>query len=81
LHLHHLRHFTAAQLVTAEIDICTAAGRVGHADTSVTLKALSHVLEAKTQEATFIMGVLLAPPVKFTAERVDSGTPLSSWWN
>jgi integrase len=72
LHLHRLYHFTTAtQLVTAGMDIRTVAGRLGHADASVTLKVYSHVLEAKNQEAASIMGALLRPPIQPEGERVE----------
>ena len=38
---------------------------------SVTLKAYSHVLEAKNQEAASIMGALLRPPIQLEGERVE----------
>lgn len=61
LHLHSLRHFSATQLVAAGMDVRTVAGRLGHADASITLKVYSHVLDAKNREAASIMGALLAP--------------------
>ncbi len=61
LHLHSLRHFTATQLVAAGVDIRTVAGRLGHADASVTLKVYSHVVDEKSHEAASILGALLAP--------------------
>ncbi|NNN15576.1 MAG: site-specific integrase [Acidimicrobiaceae bacterium] len=68
LHLHSLRHFAATQLVAAGMDIRTIAGRLGHADASVTLKVYSHVVEAKNHEAASIMGALLAPSSTNRAE-------------
>ncbi|WP_298344332.1 site-specific integrase [Ferrimicrobium sp.] len=59
LHLHSLRHFSATQLVAAGMDVRTVAGRLGHADASITLKVYSHVLDAKNQEAASIMGAIL----------------------
>ena len=38
---------------------------------SVTLKAYSHVLEAKNQEAASIMGSLLRPPIQLEGERIE----------
>jgi len=35
--LHDLRHFVATELLTAGIDLCTVANRLGHARTSTTL--------------------------------------------
>jgi integrase len=71
LHLHSLRHFAATQLVAAGMDIRTVAGRLGHADASVTLKVYSHVLEAKNQEAASIMGALLRPPTQLEGKSVE----------
>jgi integrase len=45
--LHDLRHFTATQLIGAGVDIRTVAGRLGHADPSVTLRVYSHALEER----------------------------------
>ena len=45
--LHDLRHFTATQLIGANVDIRTVAGRLGHSDPSVTLRVYSHVIEER----------------------------------
>jgi len=29
-HLHALRHYSATELLTAGVDLCTVAGRLGH---------------------------------------------------
>ncbi len=60
--LHDLRHFTATQLIGANVDIRTVAGRLGHSDPSVTLRVYSHVIEERDRAAAEIMGqVLMAP--------------------
>jgi integrase len=63
--LHDLRHFTATQLIGAGVDIRTVAGRLGHADPSVTLRVYSHALEERDRAAADIMGRVLSvsPPV------------------
>jgi integrase len=43
-HVHGLRHFSATQLIAGGYDVRTVAGRLGHADASVTLRVYSHVL-------------------------------------
>jgi integrase len=57
--LHDLRHFTATQLIGAGVDIRTVAGRLGHADPSVTLRVYSHALEERDRAAATIMGNIL----------------------
>lgn len=55
---HDLRHFTATQLIGANVDIRTVAGRLGHSDPSVTLRVYSHVIEERDQAAAAVMGNL-----------------------
>ena len=59
--LHDLRHFTATQLIAANMDIRTVAGRLGHSDPSMTLRVYSHVLEERDRAAAAIMGQVLGP--------------------
>ncbi len=61
VHFHSLRHFTATQLIAAGVDIRTVSGRLGHADSSITLRTYSHVLEDKDRTASDIMGKFLEP--------------------
>ena len=60
--LHDLRHFTATQLIGANVDIRTVAGRLGHADPSVTLRVYSHVIEERDRAAAEVMGRVLTGP-------------------
>jgi integrase len=57
--LHDLRHFTATQLIGANVDIRTVAGRLGHSDPSLTLRVYSHVIEERDRAAAEIMGRVL----------------------
>jgi integrase len=50
-HLHALRHFSATQLIAGGHDVRTVAGRLGHADASITLRVYSHVLPERDREA------------------------------
>ena len=45
-HFHELRHFAATTAIGAGADVRTVAGRLGHADASVTLRVYAHALEA-----------------------------------
>ncbi len=56
---HDLRHFTATQLIGANVDIRTVAGRLGHSDPSVTLRVYSHVIEERDRAAAAVLGNLL----------------------
>lgn len=60
-HLHALRHFSATQAIAAGFDPVTVAGRLGHRDSSVTLRVYSHVLEARDRDLADALGQVLAP--------------------
>jgi hypothetical protein len=60
--LHDLRHFTATQLIGANVDNRTVAGRLGHSNPSVTLRVYSHVLEERDQAAASILAIFSNPP-------------------
>lgn len=60
--LHHLRHFTAPQLMGAGIDVRTVDGRLGHSDPSLTLRVYSHVIEERDRAAAAVIGRVLSPP-------------------
>ena len=62
--LHDLRHFTATQLIGAGVDVRTVAGRLGHADPSITLRIYSHLIEDRDHAAAAIMGNVLGPTKK-----------------
>lgn len=53
---HHLRHFAATMMLAGGVDVRTAAGRLGHAQPSVTLKTYAHVLEAPDRLAAELLG-------------------------
>jgi integrase len=65
--LHDLRHFTATQLIGAGVDVRTVAGRLGHADSSLTLRIYSHLIEDRDRAAAVIMGEVLGPTKKKAA--------------
>jgi len=60
-HLHALRHFSATQAIAAGFDPVTVAGRLGHRDSSVTLRVYSHVLEARDRDLASALGKVLSP--------------------
>jgi len=57
--LHHLRHFSATQLLSAGIDIRTVSGRLGHANASTTLDFYAQFLQAADERAADALGHLL----------------------
>jgi integrase len=63
-HFHQLRHFSATELIGHGVDVRTVAGRLGHADPSVTLRVYAHALERRDREAAELLGaaVLGAQP-------------------
>jgi integrase len=62
LRFHDLRHFTATQLLGANVDPRTVAGRLGHADPSITMRVYAGFLQERDREAAQIMGRLLSGP-------------------
>lgn len=58
--LHHLRHFSATQLLSAGIDIRTVSGRLGHANASTTLDFYAQFLQAADERAADALGALLS---------------------
>lgn len=62
LRFHDLRHFTATQLLGANVDPRTVAGRLGHADPSITMRVYAGFLEERDREAAQILGRLLSGP-------------------
>jgi integrase len=62
VHLHSLRHFMATQLASrGDVSARTLAGRLGHADASVSLKVYSAFFPPADAEAAEHVGRLLNP--------------------
>lgn len=61
--LHDLRHMHATQLLGANLDVRTVAGRLGHANAATTLGVYAHFLQARDQDAADVIGALLDAPV------------------
>ncbi|HET9060850.1 MAG TPA: tyrosine-type recombinase/integrase [Acidimicrobiales bacterium] len=58
-HFHQLRHFVATTAIAAGADVRTVAGRLGHADPSVTLRVYAHTLADRDRElAGLLSGVV-----------------------
>jgi integrase len=55
-HFHELRQFSATELVGQGVDVRTVAGRLGHADPSVTLRVYYHALEQRDRQAAQLLG-------------------------
>ncbi|MHB8329895.1 MAG: site-specific integrase, partial [Acidimicrobiales bacterium] len=56
---HDLRHWNATQLIGAGHDVRTVSGRLGHAQTSMTLDKYAHALPAGDAAAAAVIGALL----------------------
>jgi integrase len=61
--VHDLRHFVATELLTAGIDVRTAANRLGHARTSTTLDIYWALVPAQDQHAAHHLETVLDQPV------------------
>lgn len=60
VHLHSLRHFAATQLAArGDVSVRTIAGRLGHADASLTMRVYSHFFPAADVEAAEHAGRVL----------------------
>ena len=59
--LHDLRHLQASLLLDAGEAITTVAARLGHRDTSTTLKVYAHLMPGADTRAAGIMGAALSP--------------------
>ncbi|HUC15621.1 MAG TPA: site-specific integrase, partial [Acidimicrobiales bacterium] len=55
-HFHELRHFAATTAIGAGTDVRTVAGRLGHADASITLRVYAHALEVRERELAGLLG-------------------------
>ncbi len=64
MHFHELRHFSATELIAAGHDVRTVAGRLGHADASMTLRVYAHALPERDRKAAAALGRILAPQDK-----------------
>ncbi|MGE0795934.1 MAG: tyrosine-type recombinase/integrase [Acidimicrobiia bacterium] len=73
--LHHLRHFSATQLLSAGIDIRTVSGRLGHANASTTLDFYAQFLQASDERAAEALGGLLGSHCAQTQNLEDEGQP------
>jgi len=56
IRLHDLRHYVAARLLAAGVDVRTVAGRLGHRNPSTTLNVYSHFVPETDQEAAETLG-------------------------
>ncbi len=54
--LHDLRHFAATRMLAGGVSVKTVAGRLGHANASMTLDVYSHFLQASDREAADVLG-------------------------
>ena len=63
IHLHSLRHFMATQLAASgDVSARTLAGRLGHADASVSLRVYAAFFPAADLAAADHLGRVLSPP-------------------
>lgn len=57
--LHDLRHFSASQSIAAGHDVRTVAGRLGHADPSMTMRVYAHVVAGRDRMVAETMAAVL----------------------
>ena len=61
---HELRHFMATSMAASGVGIRTIAGRLGHADPSLTLRTYAHWLESADREAADVVEGVLGEAMK-----------------
>lgn len=61
LTFHQLRHTNASILIGQGVDVATVAGRLGHADKSVTLKVYAHAIKRQDREAVNKLQDIIKP--------------------
>ena len=74
-HFHELRHFAATTAIAGGADVRTVAGRLGHADPSVTLRVYAHALEARDRELAGFLGSIVLGPVDGSPELHEAHPP------
>jgi hypothetical protein len=72
-HFHELRHFAATTAIAGGADVRTVAGRLGHADPSVTLGVYAHALEARDRELAGFLGSVVLGPVDGSSKLDEAG--------
>jgi len=77
-HLHELRHFAATTAIAGGADVRTVAGRLGHADASVTLRVYAHALEARDRELAGMLGSAVLGTVNRGTKLDQADPPASS---
>jgi integrase len=74
-HFHELRHFTATTAIASGADVRTVAGRLGHADPSVTLRVYAHALEQRDRDLAALLGNAVLGPVNGGAQLYQADPP------
>ena len=77
-HFHELRHFAATTAIAGGADVRTVAGRLGHADASVTLRVYAHALEARDRELAGMLGRAVLGTMNGRPEFDQADPPLSA---
>lgn len=65
--LHSLRHTNASLLISSDMDVVTVAGRLGHANSSTTLKVYSHMFKSRDLIAAEAMAKIANDSLKKAA--------------
>jgi integrase len=68
---HALRHFAATTLAGEGVGVRTIAGRLGHANPSVTLRTYAHFLDASDREAAEAIGLVVAALQPASSQRTS----------
>jgi integrase len=74
-HFHELRHFSATTGIAGGADVRTVAGRLGHADPSVTLRVYAHALEARDRDLASMLGRAVLGPMNRGSELDEADAP------
>jgi len=73
-----LRHFAATTLAGSGVGVRTIAGRLGHANPSVTLRTYAHFLDVADREAAAVMGELASSLTSLPSPAIAPASSSSS---
>jgi integrase len=71
---HALRHFSATVLAGQGVGVRTIAGRMGHANPSVTLRTYAHLLDASDRDAADAIGEVVASIHPASSQRASASS-------
>jgi integrase len=79
--LHDLRHLQASMLLDAGESVTVVAARLGHRDTSTTLKVYSHLMPGADTRAASVVGSALPTEAQAVVAHTERWLPIGVEWD